>query len=91
MPQGKFTPSLCWDCKRACCGCSWSQSFTPIRGWVATPTKLKLHNERGVKTPKFTTTYVVHECPQFERDATGFGMKWTEKPNTVVRRKYKKK
>lgn len=27
----------CWDCERACGGCSWSEDLTPVAGWTAVP------------------------------------------------------
>ncbi len=27
----------CWDCSRACGGCSWSADLTPVPGWTAVP------------------------------------------------------
>ena len=54
--------SICWDCANACCNCSWSQSFTPVDGWKATPTRIK--QSEGV----FIESYIVHECPCFVKD-----------------------
>lgn len=48
--------SLCWICKKAIYGCSWSQRFEPIPGWKAKPVKL-----RGG-----ADSYRVQECPLFE-------------------------
>lgn len=53
---------MCWDCKNACCGCCWSQDFKPVPGWKATPTKIK--QKEGI----FIDSYIVHDCPQFEKD-----------------------
>lgn len=82
--MARIEHTICWDCKKACCGCSWSAEFKPVKGWVATPAKIK--SIQG----QYQGSFIVHECPQFERDATGFGMKWTKKPNTIIRRNYKK-
>ena len=54
--------TLCWDCQRACGGCSWSQSFTPVDGWEAQPTKIKC-GRRG-----FISSYLVTACPLFIPD-----------------------
>lgn len=44
----------CWQCaKSANGGCSWSKSFTPVKGWVA----------------EKKTSYHVKECPEFVREA----------------------
>lgn len=57
-----YKVQLCWDCKKACGDCSWSDgSFTPITGWVATPVyKAKNKNE--------IYTYHIYECPEFEKE-----------------------
>lgn len=54
---------ICWDCKNACCGCDWSLTGTPIPGWTARPTK----DANGVES------YEVTACPEFVRDAYGYG------------------
>jgi len=45
--------TLCWDCQRAVCGCSWAKKLKPVEGWVAE------ENERGFR---------VVECPLFIED-----------------------
>ena len=45
--------TLCWDCQRAVCGCSWAKKLKPVKGWVVE------ENKRGVK---------VLECPLFIED-----------------------
>ena len=72
----KFT--LCWDCKKATGGCVWSDSKDeiPVPGWKAEQTKLRLFN-----TGTVACSYAVVECPEFERDAVGGGLKWLEKRN----------
>ena len=55
--------TLCWDCKNACGGCSWSRTFTPVKGWVAEPTKLKGSHEYSA----IIDSYKIFECPEFER------------------------
>ena len=75
------TRSICWDCERACCGCSWSKDFKPVKGWTAIPTKMKL---KGNQT---TGTYIVTECPDFKRDAYDYGMTWVDsKKGKLMRR-----
>ena len=59
--------TICWECKNATGGCSWTQSFIPVTGWKATiikPTSTKPYS-----------TYIVEECPEFERDAYDGGIK----------------
>ena len=61
--MGTKTMQLCWDCKNACCGCSWSLAGEPIPGWTAKPTI----NKDGMKS------YLVTDCPEFVRDAYNGG------------------
>ena len=62
-PKGKMKDTLCWECKRATGGSfrPWANWFIPVEGWKATPTRLKMGNNRTI------TSYDVHECPIFER------------------------
>ena len=77
----RYPQSICWDCANACCGCSWSRGFVPVDGWKAIQKKIKLS---GGKT---TPTYIVCECPRFQRDAIGYGMKWVNKQNMPLKMK----
>ena len=57
--------SICWDCSKATQGCSWSDYFKPVKNWTAIkyePTSTKPY-----------TTYLVQECPEFDRDAYNGG------------------
>lgn len=54
----KRKETLCWTCKNACGGCSWSQSFTPVEGWDATETVLKCAEGEE-------TSYFVSGCPLY--------------------------
>lgn len=49
---------LCWRCKNACGGCSWSACFTPVNGWNAEATIIK--NSTGD-----TCSYRIKKCPEF--------------------------
>ena len=85
MPRGNVgARSICWDCERACAGCSWSRRFKPVPGWNALPAKL-------VQRDGPVSTYIVLECPQFKRDAYNYGMKWSNKSNEIIRRSVPKK
>lgn len=65
-PKKNKNQSLCWDCQNACGGCSWSRSFTPVEGWEARPTKIKLiPNKEGLE---YTDSYHVISCPEFIPD-----------------------
>ena len=61
--------TLCWDCANATGGCSWSDYWehSPVPGWIAIPTKLKLNNETN------GSSYAVISCPEFIRDAQDGG------------------
>lgn len=51
--------TICWNCAKACGKCPWSDgSFTPVDGWIATPTKIKF----GCK---IENSYLVKNCPLF--------------------------
>lgn len=43
----------CWTCQKACGGCSWSRSFSPVPGWTAE------------KTPR--GGWHITACPEFVR------------------------
>lgn len=51
----------CWTCKKACGGCSWSRSFTPVKGWKAEPSFIPSNGE-------FSETYKIIECPLYEKE-----------------------
>ena len=60
--------ALCWNCAKATSGCSWSDSLRPVKGWTAK--FIKKNSSRPYDT------WLVENCPQFEQDAIGGGMKW---------------
>jgi hypothetical protein len=51
--------TLCWSCKNSIGYCSWSKDFTPVDGWEAEKTKLKLHSGG------YDTSYAVKKCPLY--------------------------
>ena len=51
--------SLCWSCKKATGGCSWSRSLTPIKGWNAESETRKGNEGKYIG-------YRVKECPLYE-------------------------
>lgn len=81
--MANFDQTICWDCSKACGGCSWSDHFAPVNGWVAIPRKVYASNDG------MASSFIVRECPMFDRDAVGFGMKWSKKNNTINRRRKK--
>ena len=60
-------PTLCWDCAKACGGCSWSAELKPVEGWVAEETKV------ATKADKFLESCRVVSCPEFQRDSWWHG------------------
>ena len=63
--------TICWECANACGGCSWSEhmNHTPVPGWRAT------RRDVVTKGGESTESYIVHDCPQFVRDAYENGQK----------------
>lgn len=62
--ESAYAPaSICWDCKNALLGCSWSCDFVPVEGWEAV--KSEIINSAGKN--KATQTYRVVSCPEFVR------------------------
>ena len=59
MENKKHT--LCWLCKNAGGGCSWSKTFKPVKGWVAEPTVLNISKDQVVDS------FIVESCPKFIR------------------------
>lgn len=53
--------SLCWHCKNATGGCSWSRRFEPVENWTAVETSIK--SVYGTNKD----SYHVIDCPKFER------------------------
>ena len=51
---------LCWRCKNACGGCSWSKEFKPVAGWEAEQTIIR-------DTLGDFQSYKIKECPEFIR------------------------
>ena len=62
--------TICWDCKNACGGCSWSDHWrhTPVPGWTAVETKVRMNSEL------FAQSFIVIACPEFVRDGIGGGL-----------------
>ena len=69
--------TLCWDCAHYAQGCSWSEYFRPVRGWNATKVKTKYFN-----------SYIVHDCPKFERDSYNFGLTRPNSPQIKYKQNY---
>ena len=59
--------TICWDCRKARGGCTWSAELEPVEGWEAEPTVRK----PGTKDEMHS--FIVYDCPEFERDAWNGG------------------
>lgn len=78
MPEScrKGNTNICFDCKKACGGCSWSEldtktlrpKFEPVPGWTATETVINMGNSCSK-----VTSYHITACPLFERDERAEG------------------
>ena len=62
-------PTICWECSKAVLGCNWSRYFVPIEGWKAEQRLMP----GGANGP--ILSYRVDYCPEFDRDAAGYGAK----------------
>ncbi len=67
--------TLCWTCKNACGGCSWSGRdsethelrFEPVKGWKAKKTKILMHSQNTTRKKKhYVTSYIVKSCPEYK-------------------------
>jgi len=52
---------LCWTCKNACGGCSWSREGKPVEGWTAEPTHIETNRY-------YADSYKILKCPQYEEE-----------------------
>lgn len=59
------TETICWDCAKSTGHCVWSCKFSPINGWIAEETILKI-DPRRIKAIE-TVSYAVISCPEFVR------------------------
>lgn len=53
----------CWTCQKACGGCSWSRSFSPVPGWRANKTKKR--GQGGTKGGCIES-YYIRSCPEYD-------------------------
>lgn len=72
----KKNDTLCWSCSHAIRQvgkheCPWAWSFTPVRGWVAEPTKLYMNNI-------CTDSFRVISCPMYECDGDEPAKPWSD-------------
>lgn len=75
-PSYAGSKQLCWDCANATNGgCSWSRDFTPVPGWTARRIPGRVYHG-GQATEE---TYMITACPEFLRDAYGYGRRRMDK------------
>ena len=56
--------TLCWQCAKACGGCSWSRlAHKPVDGWTAERRDIYIQNK-----PDPLESYIVESCPEFVSD-----------------------
>ena len=60
-----FGANICFMCKKACGGCSWSKSFEPVPGWTAEACQLPMASRYFTR---YIETYHITACPEFEPD-----------------------
>ena len=60
----KRRETLCWTCKNAVGGCSWSKNFEPVKGWEAIPTKVR----GNLEIDEWLDSYMVISCPKYLED-----------------------
>lgn len=71
---------LCWTCKNACGGCSWSSRFEPVPGWTAVAVAMR-YKDKNIRDME---TYSITACPEYAEDARAVAMEPEQK--TVVYR-----
>lgn len=59
--------SLCQICARKIGTCSWERDFTPVPGWTAEPTRLRMstQDKDGNHIPREIDSFRVLECPLY--------------------------
>jgi len=65
LKGNKDRHTLCWQCAKATGKCAWSKAFQPVPGWTAEPTVI--NNNALAGNGRFTPSYCVIECPEFEK------------------------
>ena len=78
VPVGRRT-NLCFDCKKACGYCSWSEldpetkkpRFEPVPGWKAKKVILRIGTRHSKNV--YVETYHITACPEFVPDDRRFG------------------
>ena len=74
VKRGSGSPNICFDCKKACGDCSWSEvdpntrkvRYEPVPGWTAE--KVFLNVGYSGYQRRLIETYCITACPEFEKD-----------------------
>ena len=74
VPVTGQTTNICFDCKKACGGCSWSAvdpvtgkvKYEPVPGWTAR--KVRYCVGYSGRKRVYTDTYHITACPLFDGD-----------------------
>lgn len=72
--NSKEQVNICFDCRRACGGCSWSAydpvedkiRFEPVPGWTAEPAVIFAGSVNGIRYE--IVTWHITACPLFAPD-----------------------
>ena len=79
--------TLCWECAKATRitegngdTCEWATAFKPVPGWTAEPTKKYQTRDNQMDS------FLVTDCPKFERDAVDGGTRRPGQPKEKIRR-----
>lgn len=70
-PNRVIGANICFDCEKACGGCSWSAAdpvtgkllWEPVPGWTAEAVTLKIGGNQG--GARYQETYRITACPEF--------------------------
>lgn len=58
---------ICWRCKNATGGCSWSKNLTPVKDWIAEPRIIRNY-DNILRTYEEIHTYKIKYCPMFDQE-----------------------
>lgn len=59
--------SICWHCKNACGGCSWSRELVPPKDCKIAVDKMLINDGNG--RSHYVDNPVILKCPEFVPDA----------------------
>lgn len=74
VPTTTGKPNICFECAKACGGCSWSAvdpktnkiKFEPVKGWTAEKRSLLVGFEQNRR--RYVETYHITACPEFDQE-----------------------